>query len=160
MRYIRKFENFKKDYYEFNAPEFFKIFKEVFYEQKERYPKFDSEFFLELNKECPDWKNDPLDSLIEIIIKNILENKEVEFDTVFLHHQLRNKSEGIGRVKFVICYPLIYRTEGEFKFEIKLYEYENMWLKVNYSHPVKVYGKPTEIENLIDIFSASKKYNL
>jgi len=77
MKHLRLFESFKKPYYEFNATEFYTVFKEIFNKEKEKNPDFSGDFFKLLDK--LEYLSIPLDNTTETLIQNILQDKEVEF---------------------------------------------------------------------------------
>jgi hypothetical protein len=154
MKYLRLYEFFdKKPFYWFNGPEFFVKFKEVFYEEKKH--KETSELYKILDKIFfKNWKSYPLDALVEAVIKTILSDKEVEFVDIDGEMQM-------GRVKRIdFMFYAWNPKERDYRFRIKLYEDLVDNHDVDDTKPVKVYGKKTEIEELIDLLHSTQKYNL
>ena len=155
MKYLNLYEFFdKKPFYWFNAPEFFIKFKSVFYEEKKH--KETSELYKILDKIFKDrlnWKNYPLDALAEEVIRIILNDKEVEFIDIDGEMQM-------GRVKRCDFMSYLWKPkERDYRFRIKLYE-DLVDYDVDDTKPVKIYGKKTEIEELIDLLYSIQKYNL
>lgn len=174
MNHLSLYENFSKPYYEFNMPEFYNAFRAVFNKEKEiedkrcldyglttpdglLLPHYSDGIFKLLNISIPNWKHIVVSSIIEEVIKLILIDKEVEF---FDNYRDDNEIE-FGRVKNLKCNPIVFSGELDtFIFKIMLYD-SNDWIEqVDYSHPVKVYGKKTEIEKYIEMISDTNKYNL
>ena len=167
MKYLRLYEDFAEKFYEFDAIEFYKNFKQMFNLEKNRTePEISrqidltgSELFELLDDIYSNWRNIPINSTAEQLIKYILENKEVDFFD--LGSDLNN-----GKVKYVnFNYSLLSKR---YKYEIDLYEAYNEEeysgiphnMIVNQSYPVKVYGEQTEIEKYVELFTMSNKYNI
>ena len=161
------FEDFNEKFYEFDAIEFYNNFKQIFNLERNRIePEIsrqidltDSELFELLDNIYSNWRNIPINSTAEQLIKYILENKEVEFFELGF-------GKVVGKVKYVnFYYSIISKT---YTYEIDLYEAHNDEeystiphnLNVNQSHTVKVYGEQTEIEKYVELFTMSKKYNV
>ena len=157
MKHLRLYEDFdKKPYYEFDAIKFYNNFKEIFNSEKEIHPDFSGDFFNNLNSLFYNWERIPLDTTIEQIVKEILQDKEIEFyekDDYYKYGRIN-----IGRVKSTKFYYSAFFNKHT--YIIDLYD-EYTSSNVDYSRgPVKIYGKPTEIENVVDLYLDRNKFNI
>jgi len=148
MKHLKLYENYKKPFYELNVPEFFTTFKEIFYQEISKDGAESSPFLLELSN-ILNYKIIPLSSTIEQIVKYILINKEIEFYNTVGDLEF-------GRAANIICYKLLYGKD--FQFNITFYDKNSK--VVNYTKPVKIYGEPSKLENIIEMLSTANKYNL
>lgn len=145
------YENFtKKTYYDFDIVEFFGQFKELFNNSS------DENFINKLNIliDNNNYKNLTFNTLFEKIIKNIFINKEVEFFDL-------GGDINSGRVKDIKI--IIYHNNPNYSplsFFLKIELYDDILMNVDYSKPVKIYGVKSEIEKIVEILSATNKYNL
>jgi hypothetical protein len=144
MKYLIKYENYTKSFYELNLIEFFNLFRKFFYQQLK---KNDEIFSSKINDFIfpKNYMTQPLSETMENIIQNILVNKEIEF------HDLKNEIM-FGRVKEVKLYYLNC-------YEILLYDTKN-FIEINSAMPIKIYNKPTDLETYIEFLSSINKYNL
>jgi len=156
MKHLKLYENFsKKSYYEFDAIKFYNDFKEIFNKEKQLHPDFSGDFFKVLGDNLiNNWEKDtPLDRIIEKFVKDILQDKEVEF--IDLKGDIH-----AGRVENINFYYSIFFKK--FNYAIDLYEDRRHpeVVNVDSTKPVKIYGAPTEIEKNVDLYLARNKYNI
>jgi hypothetical protein len=154
MKHLKLFENFDKSYYEFDAIKFYNDFKKIFNsERDENIDNFRStDFFKTLDNLLPTWSTMPLDKTIEQFVKDILQDKEVEFYDL-------GGDVNVGRVKNTQFYYSIFFTR--FSYAIDLYEEPiPEFMNVDYSKSVKIYGEPTKIEKIVDLYIKRNKFNI
>jgi hypothetical protein len=151
MKYLKKYENFNKTtYYEFDAIKFYNDFKKIFHNERDNNFR-STDFFKNLDKLVPNWLTVPLDDTVEKLIQDILiKNRKVVF--VGLNGDLYD-----GKVTYVkFFYSVFFK---KITYSIILDE-KNKFIDVDFTKPVKIYGEPTEIENIVDLYSNTNKYNI
>ena len=169
MNYLKLYENFK-EYYEFDAIEFYKNFKKVFNVEKEK--SKDPNYHSKLYKLIDDYYNGlisnispgryenildtkALDDIVEELVRNILQGKKVDF---YVKNKDFTYTKYIGTVitTTTFYYSLFFK-----EFTYHIYKSNNPnGLKVDQSKPVNIYDKKTEIEKYIDRKITGEKYRL
>lgn len=160
MKHLKIYEEFKK-YYHFDAIKFYNDFKKIFNKERDENINFRStDFFKNLDKLLPTWSTTPLDKTVEQFVKDLLQDKEIEF--VDLAGDIN-----FGRVKNSKFFYSVFSKE--FTYSIDLYgslkkygypEDKEDYVAVDYSIPIKIYGEPTKIEEIVDLYLKINKYNI
>lgn len=102
-----------------------------------------------------------LNSTIVLIIKNILQDKEIEFvsEPLGVKH---NSEEYFGRVKTIFFRVKFLSDANKYMMDVKLYEQNQSeeMIRVDCAKPIKVYSKPTEFEEYLEFLDSASKFNL